>query len=53
MYNVPSFTLARAIGGIFSWYWLSVRKQSNTPLIIIASVRLQTFTSYTLADFTL
>ncbi|KAL9477034.1 hypothetical protein ACSS6W_006875 [Trichoderma asperelloides] len=37
MYNVPSFTLARAIGGIFSWYWLSVRKQSTTPLIIIAS----------------
>ncbi|UKZ78073.1 hypothetical protein TrVFT333_005807 [Trichoderma virens FT-333] len=37
MYNVPSFTLARAIGGIVSWYWLSVRKQSTTPLIIIAS----------------
>ncbi|KAL6887821.1 OPT superfamily oligopeptide transporter [Trichoderma evansii] len=37
MYNVPSFTLARAIGGIFSWYWLSIRKQSTTPLIIIAS----------------
>ncbi|RFU76118.1 hypothetical protein TARUN_6116 [Trichoderma arundinaceum] len=37
MYNVPSFTLARAIGGIISWYWLSIRKQSTTPLIIIAS----------------
>ncbi|KAM0486751.1 hypothetical protein ACHAPX_000014 [Trichoderma viride] len=37
MYNVPSFTLARAIGGIFSWYWLSLRKRSTTPLIIIAS----------------
>ncbi|KAM0249196.1 hypothetical protein ACHAQJ_009140 [Trichoderma viride] len=37
MYNVPSFTLARAIGGVFSWYWLSIRKQSTTPLIIIAS----------------
>ncbi|OTA01932.1 hypothetical protein A9Z42_0022620 [Trichoderma parareesei] len=37
MYNVPSFTLARAIGGIISWYWLSIRKQSTTPLIIVAS----------------
>ncbi|KAL7892598.1 OPT superfamily oligopeptide transporter [Trichoderma sp. SZMC 28014] len=37
MYNVPSFTLARAIGGVFSWYWLSVQKRSTTPLIIIAS----------------
>ncbi|KAL6858651.1 OPT oligopeptide transporter domain-containing protein [Trichoderma novae-zelandiae] len=37
MYNVPSFTLARAIGGVISWYWLSIRKQSTTPLIIIAS----------------
>ncbi|KAH6610973.1 hypothetical protein Trco_000993 [Trichoderma cornu-damae] len=37
MYNVPSFTLARAIGGIASWYWLSIRKQPTTPLIIIAS----------------
>lgn len=44
MYNVPSFTLARAIGGVVSWYWLSIRKQSTTPLIIIASVRLYALT---------
>ncbi|SPO00488.1 related to permeases - unknown function [Cephalotrichum gorgonifer] len=37
MYNVPSFTLARAVGGVFSWYWTSVLKRSNTPLIIMAS----------------
>ncbi|KAH7320315.1 OPT oligopeptide transporter protein-domain-containing protein [Stachybotrys elegans] len=37
MYNVPSFTLARAIGGIFAWYWNRVMKRSSTPLIILAS----------------
>lgn len=37
MYNVPSFTLARAIGGIGGWYWIHVMKRSNTPLIILAS----------------
>ncbi|KKA28668.1 hypothetical protein TD95_004756 [Thielaviopsis punctulata] len=37
MYNVPSFTLARAIGGILSWYWINVRRQSSAPLIILAS----------------
>ena len=40
MYNVPSFTLARAIGGVFAWYWVQVMKRSNTPLIILASVSL-------------
>lgn len=38
MYNVPSFTLARSIGGLFSWYWVQVLRRSNTPLIILASV---------------
>ncbi|PKS06871.1 hypothetical protein jhhlp_006947 [Lomentospora prolificans] len=38
MYNVPSFTLARAIGGIFSWYWQAVLTKPSTPLIIMASV---------------
>ena len=38
MYNVPSFTLARAIGGVSGWYWVNVMKRSNTPLIILASV---------------
>lgn len=29
MYNVPSFTLARAIGGLISWYWLTYRKSGR------------------------
>ncbi|KAF4125955.1 putative membrane protein, oligopeptide transporter (OPT) family [Geosmithia morbida] len=37
MYNVPSFTLARVIGGVASWYWVNILKRSNTPLIILAS----------------
>ncbi|KAK5997386.1 Putative oligopeptide transporter [Cladobotryum mycophilum] len=37
MYNVPSFTLARAIGGLLTWYWSNIMKRSSTPLIIIAS----------------
>ncbi|KAG6014253.1 hypothetical protein E4U54_005632 [Claviceps lovelessii] len=38
MYNVPSFTLARAVGGIGCWYWITILKKSNTRLIILASV---------------
>ncbi|KAJ6787478.1 hypothetical protein PWT90_02702 [Aphanocladium album] len=37
MYNVPSFTLARAVGGILAFFWLHVMKRSSTPLIILAS----------------
>ncbi|KAK1999539.1 OPT oligopeptide transporter [Colletotrichum falcatum] len=37
MYNVPSFTLARTIGGMLSWYWITRRGESSTPLIILAS----------------
>ncbi|PHH61587.1 hypothetical protein CDD81_8168 [Ophiocordyceps australis] len=37
MYNVPSFTLARALGGLFNWYWIHRLKRSSTPLIILAS----------------
>lgn len=37
MYNVPSFTLARAIGGVLSWYWRSYRGREETPIIILAS----------------
>ncbi|KAF2149355.1 oligopeptide transporter-like protein [Myriangium duriaei CBS 260.36] len=37
MYNTPSFTLARTIGGLISWYWLRWRKESETPIIILAS----------------
>jgi len=35
---VPSFTLARAIGGFISWYWISMSKKPSTPLIVLASV---------------
>lgn len=37
MYNVPSFTLARAIGGLLSWYWRSFQKRQETPLVVLAS----------------
>ncbi|KAH9434517.1 hypothetical protein MCOR02_006517 [Pyricularia oryzae] len=37
MYNVPSFTLARTIGGVLSWWWRSVMGREDTPLIITAS----------------
>ncbi|PNS15000.1 hypothetical protein CAC42_2229 [Sphaceloma murrayae] len=37
MYNTPSFTLARFIGGVMSWYWCTYRKQSETPIIVLAS----------------
>lgn len=43
MYNVPSFTLARAIGGIIAWVWVSKLKRSTTPLIILASVSYDTY----------
>ncbi|KAL1306153.1 hypothetical protein AAFC00_004262 [Neodothiora populina] len=37
MYNTPSFTFARTIGGLVSWYWKSWRKERETPIIILAS----------------
>ncbi|RDL33005.1 Uncharacterized protein BP5553_08444 [Venustampulla echinocandica] len=37
MYNVPSFTLARALGALAQWYWTSRMKRSETPLMIFAS----------------
>ncbi|KFY44769.1 hypothetical protein V495_03271 [Pseudogymnoascus sp. VKM F-4514 (FW-929)] len=37
MFNVPSFTLARAIGGFMSWYWKSYMGRPETPLIVVAS----------------
>ncbi|RGP58389.1 oligopeptide transporter [Fusarium longipes] len=40
MYNVPSFTLARAVGGLFAWYWIHIAQRKQTPLIILASVRI-------------
>ncbi|KAI0156396.1 OPT superfamily oligopeptide transporter [Xylariaceae sp. FL1272] len=37
MYNVPSFTLARTIGGVMNWYWRVHLGKEDTPLIVIAS----------------
>jgi OPT family oligopeptide transporter len=37
MYNTPSFTLARAIGGLIQMYWTKYKGRSETPLIILAS----------------
>ena len=37
MYNIPSFTLARTIGGLINLYWAKYRRREETPVIIIAS----------------
>ncbi|KAL2149561.1 hypothetical protein VTH82DRAFT_8212 [Thermothelomyces myriococcoides] len=37
MYNVPSFTLARTIGGLFGWWWRARMGWKETPLIVLAS----------------
>ena len=37
MYNTPSFTLARAFGGLMSWYWQIWRGREETPVIVVAS----------------
>ncbi|KAK0626114.1 OPT oligopeptide transporter protein-domain-containing protein [Immersiella caudata] len=37
MYNVPSFTLARTIGGVLAWWWRSIKRWQDTPLIVLAS----------------
>ncbi|KAK3343971.1 OPT oligopeptide transporter [Lasiosphaeria hispida] len=37
MYNVPSFTLARTIGGLLGWWWRSVMGWQDTPLVVLAS----------------
>jgi uncharacterized oligopeptide transporter (OPT) family protein len=39
IYNVPSFTLARTVGGLLSWWWRSKMGWQETPLIVLASVR--------------
>lgn len=38
MYNVPSFTLARTVGGLMNWYWRVRLGKDDTPLIVLASV---------------
>jgi uncharacterized oligopeptide transporter (OPT) family protein len=40
MYNVPSFTLARTVGGLLAWWWRGYKGWEDTPLIILASVSL-------------
>ncbi|KAI9845531.1 MAG: hypothetical protein M1838_001699 [Thelocarpon superellum] len=37
MYNVPSFTLARAVGGLITWYWRQYRGRDESPVIVLAS----------------
>ncbi|KAF2493192.1 OPT superfamily oligopeptide transporter, partial [Lophium mytilinum] len=37
MYNVPSFTLARTIGGLISLWWRRYKGRSETPIVVLAS----------------
>lgn len=41
MYNVPSFTLARTVGGLVAWWWRRRKGggagREDTPLIVLAS----------------
>ncbi|KAI5367242.1 Putative oligopeptide transporter, OPT superfamily [Septoria linicola] len=37
MYNTPSFTLARTVGGLMAWYWTVWKKREETPMIVLAS----------------
>ncbi|KAF2642513.1 OPT superfamily oligopeptide transporter, partial [Massarina eburnea CBS 473.64] len=37
MYNTPSFTLARTIGGLLSLWWRRYKGRSETPIIVLAS----------------
>ncbi|CAO2655893.1 Nn.00g046960.m01.CDS01 [Neocucurbitaria sp. VM-36] len=37
MYNTPSFTLARTIGGLISLWWRRWKGRSETPIIVLAS----------------
>lgn len=37
MFNTPSFTLARTVGGLMNWYWRSYRGEEETPVIVLAS----------------
>ncbi|KAF2267543.1 oligopeptide transporter-like protein [Lojkania enalia] len=37
MYNTPSFTLARTIGGLISLWWRKWKDRSETPIIVLAS----------------
>lgn len=41
MYNTPSFTLARALGGMTNWYWVRYKgdrhSDSSSTIVILAS----------------
>ena len=37
MYNTPSFTLARTVGGLISLYWTKWLKKGETQVIVLAS----------------
>ena len=37
MYNTPSFTLARAAGGLIAWYWVRWRGKRETGVVVLAS----------------
>jgi OPT family oligopeptide transporter len=37
MYNTPSFTLARTVGGLISAYWVRWRGKGETKVIVLAS----------------
>ena len=37
MYNVPSFTLARSVGGLITAYWVKYKKRDEETVIVLAS----------------
>ncbi|KAF2204582.1 oligopeptide transporter-like protein [Delitschia confertaspora ATCC 74209] len=37
MYNTPSFTLARTIGGLINLWWTRYKAKPETPIVILAS----------------
>jgi uncharacterized oligopeptide transporter (OPT) family protein len=37
MYNTPSFTLARTVGGIISLWWVHWKGRGETKVIVLAS----------------
>lgn len=38
MYNTPSFTLARTVGGLINWWWVRCRQgEGETKVIVLAS----------------
>lgn len=37
MYNTPSFTLARTVGGVMAWWWTRWKGREETPMIVLAS----------------